>query len=239
MLKFKKSITLCILSIFILSLLAGPALAKGAKGGFSGGGRKSFSSSAKGYSSSSKSGGFFSDFSQGSKPSGSASGDGAVKTTPSAPADSPGGGTSSYGKGYTTSEGGGFSTPRQNSPPTLYSDYNTGKQGYSTGKTSYGTGTGSYSGSWNRETYSTGGLDKYPSKSPVGIFGSPPRPPYYYHNYYWGLPWLAHLFFQPNYYYTPWGYHFFAPRLLSWIILLFVVGGVIIFIKNKRFLRHN
>lgn len=229
MVKFKKSLTLCILSIFILSLLAGPVLARGAKGGFSGGGRKSFSTGAKGYSSSSQSGGFSGFF--GSKSSGNTSGGGNANT-PSAPESSAGGGTSSYGKGYTTSEGGGFSTPRQNSPPTLYSDYGTGQKGYSTGKSSYGTGVGSYSGSWNRETFS-GGLDKYPSKSPVGIFGSPPKPPYYYHNYYWGLPWFTHLFFQPNYYYTPWGYHFFAPRLISWILLLIVIAGAIYFIKNK------
>lgn len=234
MAKFKKSLSLLILSIFVLSLLAGPALAKGAKG-FSGGGRKSFSSGAKGFSgnSSNSGGGFFS-----SKPSGNASG-GKTDASP-APESSVGGGASSYGKGYTTSEGQGFSTPRQNSPPTLYSDHSTGKQGYSTAKSSYSTGVGSYSGSWNRETYAKGGLDKYPAKAPVGIFGSPPRPPYYYHNYYWGMPWLAHMFFQPNYFYTPWGYHFFAPRLISWIILMFIVAGLIFFIKNKfrTTLRH-
>ena len=227
MAKYKKSLSLLILSIFVLALLAGPALARGARG-FSGGGRTSFSSGAKGFSSSSSKsgGGFFS-----SKPSSNTSGTKA--DTSSVPESSVGGGTSSYGKGYTAQEGKGFSTPRQNSPPTLNSDYSTGKQGYTTGKNSYSTGTGSYAGSWNRETYSNGGLDKYPTKAPVGIFGSPPQPPYYYHNYYWGLPWLAHMFFQPNYYHSPWGYHFFAPRLISWILLFVIVGAVIIFIKNK------
>lgn len=236
--RFKKTLSLLVCTLFILSFLAGPALAKGAKGGFSSGGRSSFSSGAKGYSSS---GGSFS-----SKPAGAS---GVKSTAPSpgsaaggsipgaasssaGPESSPGGGASSYGKGFST-ETGSFSTPRQVSPPTLYTDYSTDKQGYSTGKGSYSTGTGSYSGSWNRDTFANTGLDKYPSKPPVGIFGSPPNPPYHYHNSYWGMPWLARMFFQPNYYWTPWGYHFFAPRLLTWIIAIILIGAVIILIRNR------
>lgn len=222
----KKGLSLLICAVFILSLLAGPALAKGGRS-FSGGGRSSFSSGAKGYSS----GGSFST-SQ-SSPSGiSGGGSSSGKSTVSAPESPAGGGTGSFGKGYGT-EKDSFSTPRQGNPPALYSDYSTGKQGYSTGSNSYSTGTGSYSGSWNRDAYASSGADKFTSRPPVGVFGSPPQPPYYYHNNYWSMPLLARMFFQPNYYWTPWGYHFFAPRLLTWIIAMFLIGAAVILIKNK------
>jgi hypothetical protein len=66
--------------------------------------------------------------------------------------------------------------------------------------------------------------DLFPQKQPVGIFGSPPRDPYYYNNYYWGMPWWSRMFFQPNYYYSPWGYHYFAPRMLTWLLFLGLLG---------------
>lgn len=237
MTRFKKGLSLIICTLFILALLAGPALAKGAKGSFSSGGRSSFSSGAKGYSSS---GGSFSSkpgsssgFKSTAPSAGSSTGGGTgAASTPKAPESSAAGGASSYGKGFST-DAKSFSTPRQVSPPTLYSDYSTDKQGYSTGRGSYSTGVGSYSGSWNRDTFANTGLDKYPSKPPVGIFGSPPDPPYQYHNAYWGMPWLARMFFQPNYYWTPWGYHFFAPRLLTWIVAIIIIGAVAILIRNK------
>ncbi|MCL4442072.1 MAG: hypothetical protein M1609_16240 [Firmicutes bacterium] len=222
----KKGLSLLICAVFILSLLAGPALAKGGKS-FSGGGRSSFSSGAKGFSS----GG---SFSTSPKSTSGISGGGSTsgKSTGSVPESTAGGGTGSFGKGYST-ETDSFSTPRQGTPPALSSDYSTGKQGYSTGSKSYSTGTGSYAGSWNRDSYASSGADKYPSKPPVGVFGSPPQPPYYYHNNYWSMPLLSRMFFQPNYYWTPWGYHFFAPRLLTWIIAIFLIGAVFIFIKNR------
>ena len=225
--KIRKLLSLLVCTLFILAVLAGPALAKGARGGFSGGGRSSFSSGAKGFSSSA---GSYSSKSSGAT-SGAKTATGASGAAAS-PSEAPGGGTSSYGKGFSTDTG-SFSTPRQNSPPTLQSDFSTDRQGYSTGKGSYSTGTGSYSGSWNRETMASGGLDKYPSRPPVGVFGSPPNPPYYYHNSYWGMPLLARMFFQPNYYWSPWGYHFFAPRLLTWIIAIILIGAVVILIRNR------
>ncbi|MFZ5647381.1 MAG: hypothetical protein ACOY30_07135 [Bacillota bacterium] len=245
MARFKRIITLLICTVFILSFTAGPVLAKGKggggrSGGFSSGGRSSFSSGAKGYSSSE---GSYSSPAKGYTGSPPAGG---TTVSPAGSGVSPGNGTSSrigtestvgggagsYGKGYST-ETGSFSTPRQNSPPTLYSDYKTDKQGFSTGKGSYSTGTGSYSGSWNRDSYATSGMDKYPSRPPVGVFGSPPAPPYKYHNDYWGLPILARMFFQPNFYWTPWGYHYYAPRLITWIIAIILIGAVIIIIRNR------
>lgn len=228
--KFKKILSLLVCTGFILALLAGPALAKGGRG-FSSGGRTSFSTGAKGYSTG---GGLLSGKSTGSF-TGTKSGGGSltkVDSSPGTPQSTVGGGASSYGQGFGTGTG-SFSTTRQGNPPTLYGDYSTGKQDYSTGTKSYSTGVGSYSGSWNRETFAASGMDKYPSKPPVGIFGSPPKPPYYYHNRYWDLPLLARLFFQPNYYWLPWGYHFFAPRLLTWIVAVILIGAVIIVIRNR------
>ncbi|MFZ5649728.1 MAG: hypothetical protein ACOY4I_02580 [Bacillota bacterium] len=246
MARFKKILTLLICTVFILSFTAGPVLAKGKggggrSGGFSSGGRSSFSSGAKGYSTS---GGSYSsparESQSGSAPAGGApvgaAGSGASpgsgSSSRSGAESTVGGGTGSYGKGYST-ETGSFSTPRQNSPPTLYSDYKTGREGFSTGKDSYSTGMGSYSGSWNRDSYASTGMDKYPSRPPVGVFGSPPAPPYKYHNDYWSLPFLARMFFQPNFYWTPWGYHYYAPRLITWIIATVVIVAVIIIIRNR------
>ena len=226
----KKVCSLLISIVLILSLLIGPAMAKGFKGGgFSSGGRSSFSSGAKGFSSS---GGLFGSKSSGASSSTRSSASTSVGSSGTAPKSTVGGGASSYGNGY-GSDTGSFSTPRQNSPPALTSDFSTNRPGYSSGTGSYSTGTGSYNGGWNRDTFKTSGMDQYPSKAPVGIFGSPPKPPYYYHNQYWGLPLMARMFFQPNYYWTPWGYHFFAPRLITWIIAIFLVGAVVILMKNR------
>jgi len=239
--RFKKFLSLITCTIFILSLMAGPVLAKGGGskgGGFSSGGRSNFSSGAKGHSSS---GGSYTSTPK-SSPSVSASGGSSSVTSGSGVSSGKaagttaestvGGGTGSYGKGYSTDTG-SFSTPRQNSPPSLTSDYTTGQQGFSTGKGSYSTGTGSYSGSWNRDALASSGMDKYPTRPPVGVFGSPPQPPYQYHNDYWAMPFLARAFFQPNYYHTPWGYHYYAPRLLTWVIAIILIGAVIILIRNK------
>lgn len=219
--RLKKTLALLICLVMAMSLAAAPAFAKGVKGG----GRSSFSSGSKGISSGKSFSTGISSYS--SKPAGSG---GVVKTTPPAnespPAgtsasSSPSGGTS-YGKGYSTDTQ-SFSTPRQGNPPATYQDYQTGKTGFSTGTGSYTTGRQSYNGTWDRTVSPEN--DRFPSKPPVGIFGSPPLPPYYYHNYYWGMPWWMHLFFQPNYYYMPWGYHYYAPRLLTWIIVLGLLGG--------------
>lgn len=204
--------------LFLLVVAAGPALARG---GFSSGGRSSFSSSAgrsfssgHSYSSGGRSfGGFF----------------GSSKAPP-APVETPGpssgtGGSSagtSFGRGYSTGTG-SFSTPRQVNPPTLYHGYSSGPGSYSTGQPGYNTGRSSYNGGGVPNTGS--GQMRFPAKPPVGVFGPAPQPPAYYHNYYWGMPLWMHLFFQPNYYYTPWGYHFFAPRLLTWLAL-FCLGGL-------------
>lgn len=238
--RLKRILSLIICTAFILSFLAGPVLAKGAKGGFSSGGRSSFSSGAKGhsssgssYSSTPKSAPSVSSVSGSSSSGTSGAGVSTGKAAPSGTAQSTvGGGTGSYGKGYSTDTE-SFSTPRQNSPPSLTSDYSTNKQGFSTGTGSYSTGTGSYSGSWNRDTLASSGVDKYPARPPVGVFGSPPQPAYQYHNNYWAMPFLARAFFQPNYYHTPWGYHFYAPRLLTWVIGIILIGAVVILIRNK------
>lgn len=221
--------------------MAGPVLAKGGGskgGGFSSGGRSSFSSGAKGhsssgsYSSAPKSATSVSSTSGSSTSATPGSGVSSGKAAGTSAESTVGGGAGSYGKGFSTDTG-SFSTPRQNSPPALTSDYGTGKQGFSTGKGSYSTDTGSYSGSWNRDTLAYSGMDKYPSRAPVGVFGSPPQPPYQYHNDYWAMPFLARAFFQPNYYHTPWGYHYYAPRLLTWVIAIILIGAVIILIRNK------
>lgn len=221
--RLKKSLALLICLVVAISLLAGPAFAKG----FSGGGRSSFSSGSKGLSSGKSFSSGKSSYS--GKSTGSAGADGAAETAPSAPAtpstgaanSTPSGGTS-YGKGYSTDTQ-NFSTPRQGNPPTLTQDYKTGKSDFSTGAGSYSTGRQSYNGTWDRSVSPES--DRFPQRQQVGIFGSPPQPPYYYHNNYWGMPWWTHLFFQPNYYYTPWGYHYYAPRLLTWLIGLGLLGG--------------
>ena len=239
--RLKKIIALLVCTAFIMAFLAGPVLAKGARGGgFSSGGRSSFSSGAKGVSSPAKTYSTKStSVSTGAKSaapptSGQVSGTSGAASSPApAPAQvSQGGGANPYGKGFSTDTQ-SFSTPRQGSPPTLYSDYSTGTQGYSSGKGAYSTGMGSYNGTWNRESLAGGGLDKYPARPPVGVFGSPPQPPYQYHNAYWSLPWISRAFFQPNYYWTPWGYHYYAPRLLTWIVVIILVGAVVILIRNR------
>lgn len=247
MLRFKKILTLLICTIFILSITAGPLLAKGKGGGgrgggFSSGGRSTFSSDAKGHS---VSGGGYSSSAKKSKQvsapaagaavgtaAGSGASQGSGAPSRSGTESTVGGGTGSYGKGYGTDTE-SFSTPRQNSPPTLSSDHKTGREGLSTGKDSYSTAMGSYSGSWNRDSYASAGMDKHPSKPPVGIFGSPPAPPYKYHNDYWNMPLLARMFFQPNFYWTPLGYHYYAPRLITWIAAIILIGVVVIIIRNK------
>jgi hypothetical protein len=124
----------------------------------------------------------------------------------------------------------------------MYQDYQTGKTGYSTGQGSYSTNRQSYNGTWDRSV--SPDSDLFPQKQPVGIFGSPPRDPYYYNNYYWGMPWWSRMFYQPNYYYSPWGYHFFAPRLLTWFLLLgllassFFAGIVDSAVKASGFNHH-
>lgn len=251
---------LCLLA-FLLATLVWPtvALARGGRGSFSGGGRSSFSSAPRGggfssshssYSSSSSSkswGGFFGSSSSstqsGSGLSGTTSGSavtGGKTATPGAappkhsPAPavtgSPGGGQHSAGGGYSTGQQ-SFSTPRSSTPPTLSQDYGQAGGSYRTGQTSYRTTTGSYSGSWDLPSYQD--KIKYPYKPPVGVYGKVPQPPYYYHDYYWSLPWYTRLFFQPNYYYTPFGYHYFAPRLLTWFITLLVLAIVIIGLVNR------
>ncbi|MQL53648.1 hypothetical protein GFC01_15545 [Desulfofundulus thermobenzoicus] len=228
--------------ILVLVAAVGPALAKGGRGGFSSGGRSSFSGSAgfssgKGFST----GGRSFTSSGGSKSSVSApaavdggrsftgtglggAGNGATQTAPSA--------GSSYGRGYTINRD-SFSTPRTGTPPTLYQDQRSTRQDYSTDRTGYTSGRQSYTGTWDRAAYTQ--YDRYPRRPPVGIYGSPPQPPWYYHNYYWGLPWWMHLLFQPNYYYTPWGYHFFAPRILTWLMLLGAGGlGVYWLVRRLR-----
>ncbi|MHB8985342.1 MAG: hypothetical protein ACYC38_05325 [Eubacteriales bacterium] len=215
MLRVKKILAVAICLLFALGSIAAPAFAKG----FSSGGRTSFSSGAKGFSSGSKSyssGGSSFFGKTPSSPSGSSST--GAPATPDAGAT---GGASSV-KGYSTGTK-DFSTPRDGSPQALYKDYSTGQKDYSTGRTSYTTGRPSYSGAWDRSAEPES--DRFPKKSPVGVFGSPAQSPYYYHNYYWGMPFWYHFLFQPNYYHTPWGYHYFAPRILTWVILLGLLGG--------------
>jgi hypothetical protein len=205
--------------IFFLAA-ASPALAKG----FSSGGRSSFSSgksfsSGRSYSTGGRS---FTTPKAVSSPAGgesaasSASGS-AGRTVGSSPRNSFTTGTKS------------FSTPRQDNPPAMYQDYSTGAQSYSTGRRSYETGRTSYSGSGVPDLERT----KYPARPPVTVFGPAPQPPEYYHDYYWGLPFWARLFFNPYYYWTPWGYHFFAPRLLTWLLLLCLLGLGAFYLLNR------
>lgn len=221
--RLKKTLALLICLVVALALVAGPAFAKGV----SSGGRSSFSSGSKGVSSSKS-------YSSGSSgySSKSSSGGGAASTAPSTSSsssktsgtagDSASSSSSSYGKGYSTDTQ-DFSTPRQGTPPATTKDYSTGKSGYSTGTGSYTTDRQSYKGTWDRSVSPES--DIFPQKQPVGVFGSPPYDPYYYHNSYWGAPLWTRMLFQPNYYYTPWGYHYYAPRLLTWIVALGLLGG--------------
>ena len=217
----KKPLAILICLVVALSLLAGTAFAKGSVGG----GRSSFSSGSKGVTSGKSYSTSQSNYS--SKPatgSGTQSpapaGSGTASSGTSA-SSAPSSGTS-YGSGYSTGTN-DISTPRQGNPPTMYQDYQTGKSGYSTGQGSYSTNRQSYNGAWDRSVSPES--DRFPQKQPVGIFGSPPQNPYYYNNSYWGMPWWSRMFFQPNYYYTPWGYHYFAPRLFTWLLTLGLLGG--------------
>ncbi|WP_018086890.1 hypothetical protein [Desulfurispora thermophila] len=232
----KRLAWLCLLA-FVLAALVWPgvALARGGRGGFSGGGRSSFSSAPRGggfssshssYSSSSGgSKGWLSGFFGSSSSSKSSSG-----LSSTASDSSPGGGQHSAGGGYSTDRQ-SFATPRSSTPPSLSKDFGQTGGGYSTGTTSYRTATGSYSGSWDLPAYQD--KIKYPYKPPVGVYGKVPKPPYYYHDYYWSLPWYARAFFQPNYYYTPFGYHYYAPRLLTWFITLLVLAAVIYWLVKR------
>jgi hypothetical protein len=122
-----------------------------------------------------------------------------------------------------------FSTPRQAGPPAMYRDYGTGVQSYSTGRKSYDTGRASYSGGGVPDVART----RNPDRPPVAVFGPAPQPPEYYHDYYWGLPLWLRLFFRPVYWWTPWGYHFFAPRLLAWLLLLGLVAVGALYLLGK------
>jgi len=225
----KKILAALVCLLFMLTLFAAPALAKssGSKGGgFSSGGRSSFSSGSKGSPSTGKSYSSGSS-SYSSKPSTGTSGSSSGSPAPSSQSSSVGSGSgsapnTSSSKGYTT-ETKDFSTPRQGSPPAMYQDYQSGKGDYSTGTQSYTTGRQSFSGTWDRTVSPE--IDRFPRKAPVGIFGSPPQPPYYYHNNYWGLPLWQRMLFQPNYYHTPWGYRYYAPRILGWVVFLGLLGG--------------
>lgn len=230
----KKTLGLLVCLVLVLSLLAGPALAKG--GFSSGGGRSSFSSSSKSTSSGKNYSSSTSSYS--SKPAKSGTADTAA---PSASESQPTGTSTnnsssadtSKGKGYTTDTQ-DFSTPRQGNTPALSQDYQTGKSGYSKEKSSYTTGKTSYNGTWDRTVSPES--DLFPAQRQVGVFGSPPQPPYYYHNRYWSMPVWSHLFFTPNYYYTPWGYHYFMPSLLTWVLILGLLGlgGYLIYRHVKR-----
>jgi hypothetical protein len=220
-----------------MALLAGPVLAKGSggkSGGFSSGGRSSFSSGSKASpptTSKSPTAGrsSFSSPLPGSGASGSGladtgsgSGSGTAGKNLSSGSGGPVTGADSYGKGYTTGTG-GFSTPRATAPPSLTGDYSGQRQDVSSDRASFGGSRPSYSGTWDRSAAQK--QDRYPSSPPVGVFGAPAEPPYYYHNQYWGLPWYARMFFQPNYYSTGWGYDYFEPRILTWLVVLLAVAG--------------
>lgn len=220
----RKLVAFLLLFLFLCTAVAYPALAKG----FSSEGRSSFSagksfSSGRSYSSGGRS------FS--TRPS----------ATPEAPASVNGGGrdflsgaTKKNGasapsrESYSTSRE-SFSTPRQATPPAMYRDYSTERQSYTTGQKSFETGRTSYSGTGFPDTSKT----RHPEKPPVAIAGPAPRPPEYYHDYYWDLPLLLRLLFLPRYYWTPWGYHFFAPRLVTWLLLLCLVGILVFYLANR------
>lgn len=138
----------------------------------------------------------------------------------------------SSGSSNTKGSSGGrsFFTPRPSSPPSLQQDYTTGRKSFVSPRTSFTTRQPSYTGTWDRSTAGTN--DKYPEKPQVRVYGSPPHPPYYYHNYYWSLPWYYHLFFTPDHYYTPWGYHYYAPRFLTWILLFILLAVGFMFLSR-------
>ncbi|MDN5327092.1 MAG: hypothetical protein PWP41_1788 [Moorella sp. (in: firmicutes)] len=223
----KKLVALIVCLFFTLGLWPAPALAKGFSGGrasFSGGGR-SFSVRSSGFASSKS----FSSPGSSSKvsiPAAPAPSSSKGFTPPSAP-------SSSSGKGF-TSGGRSFSTPRQTTPPSLTGDYQTGRKAFASQRSSYTTSRPSYTGTWDRTTAAA--QDKYPRRPTVEVYGSPPQPPYYYHNYYWGLPWWQHLLFGPQYYYAPWGYHYYVPRFLTWFLLLALLGlgGFLLFRILRR-----
>lgn len=214
-----------ILLILLLCTAAHPALAKG----FSSGGRSGFSS-GKGFSSGSGYAGGGRSFS--SRP---------AAAVPSTPSTAPSGGrdflsgpaaksgaASPSRESFSTGRE-SFSTPRQATPPAMYRDYSTGAQGYTTGRRSYESGRASYSGSGAPDQ----GKTAHPEKPPVSVSGPAPRPPEYYHDYYWSLPFLLRFFFLPHYVWTPWGYHFFAPRLLAWLVLLCLLGLLAIYLLER------
>lgn len=208
-----------LLLLFLLAVAAEPALARGS---FSTGGRAGFSTSAgRGFSTGS-------GFSGGGRSFGGIFG--STRAAPASPASGSlaGGSAASPGGGYSTGKT-GFSTPRASSPPAMYRGYGTDTDSYGTGRTSYSTGRGSYSGGG---TPASGQL-RFPDAPPVGVFGPAPQPPAYYQHYYLGLPWWMHLLFQPNYYYTPWGYHFFTPRLLTWLALFCLLGLAFCYLMER------
>lgn len=230
---FKVAAFACAL-FFFLAAAACPALAKG----FSTGGRAGFSSAGKSFSSgrgyssggrsfaspapSSRTGTAAPSSTGGRSLAGGASGGEGASAAGGANGTSGAAGEASGLPSRESYAGGreSFSTPRQANPPAMYQDYSTGGSSYTTGRPSYSTGRSSYSGGGFPDL----GKTRYPAKPPVGVFGPAPQPPEYYHDYYWSLPFLMRLFFCPAYYWTPWGYHFFAPRLLTWLLLFCLLG---------------
>ncbi len=209
--------------LFLLLCMAAayPATAKG----FSSGGRSGFSS-GKGFSSG----------------SGYSTGGRSFSSRPAAPAPGAPSGGRDFLSGTASKNGAAapsresfstgresFSTPRQATPPAMYRDYRTERQGYATGRESFETGRSSYGGSGVPDL----GRTAHPGKPPVTVSGPAPRPPEYYHDYYWGLPFFLRFFFLPHYLWTPWGYHFFAPRLLAWLLLLCLLGLLVFYLAGR------
>jgi len=67
------------------------------------------------------------------------------------------------------------------------------------------------------------GRSRYPDLPPVVVIGTPPMPPWYYHDLYWGMPWYLRIWYQPVYaHYGP-GESGFVYSLWAWVAL---AGGV-------------
>ncbi|MCL5045871.1 MAG: hypothetical protein M1598_03590 [Actinobacteria bacterium] len=237
--------------VMVLSV-ASPALARGrggfgSRGGFSSGGRSSLSSG--GFRSFSRppsvpkspgGSGFFG--SSGGKSSRSSFGGlGSLF----------GGGKSSGSQvgGYSSGGLRSFSTPRDargSNFSTTDKSYSTDQKSYSTGQGSFSSGTGSYTGTGNRKVatrdatapaprsvfsprpvyrdYDRSG-SLYGGYPPVVIVGSPPFPPVFYNDWYWGMPWYGRWFFSPTYF-SGWGYNYFLPSLTGVMtaMVLLVIG---------------
>jgi hypothetical protein len=210
----RRLLALAVTLVFMLGVLAMPALAAGSKG-FSSGSR-SFSSPKSSAPSRSYSA---------PKPSTPAP----KPSTPSAK-PAPSRSFSSPPPSGTTTPGRSYSSPPQN--------YSSGDRSYSTPDRSFSTERPSTPGPGTTPppVYDRG-TTRYPTRPPVVIYAPTPYPPVYWHDYYYGQPWYWRMWHRPVYYGTDgggWGISWLSVvgfGIGIWILLGFVSA---IMAKRRR-----